>query len=142
MTRRRQAFAFVGIAAGYWAGMSHENVEIVRTSLEAWNHRDMDALRARYAEDVVTWPPKGWPEQGPFVGRDTVMAQWERMRQLWSEDDVEMLAEYIDAADRVAVRMIWRNRSHGPEADSAATAIFTIRDGRIRVAEFFWDHAE
>ena len=52
------------------------------------------------------------------------------------------MPEYFDAADRVAVRMIWRARSHGPEADSGATAIFTIRDGRIRIAEFFWDHAE
>ena len=83
--------------------MSQENVEIVRASLEAWNERDMDALRERYAEDVVTWPPTGWPEEGPFVGRDTVMAQWERMRGLWDEDDVEMLADYFGAADRVAV---------------------------------------
>jgi ketosteroid isomerase-like protein len=121
--------------------MSHENVEIVRASLEAWNERDMDALRERYAEDVVTWPPKGWPEEGPFVGRNTVVAQWERMRGLWEEDQVEMLADYIDAADRVAVRMTWRDRS-GSGADAGATAVFTIREGRIRVAEFFWDHAE
>jgi ketosteroid isomerase-like protein len=120
--------------------MSQENVEIVRASLEAWNERDMDALRERYAEDVVTWPPAGWPEEGPFVGRDTVMAQWERMRGLWDEE-MEMLADYIDAADRVAVRMTWRDRG-GSGADSGATAIFTIRGGRIRVAEFFWNHAE
>jgi ketosteroid isomerase-like protein len=121
--------------------MSQENVEIVRASLEAWNERDRHALRERYAEDVVTWPPKGWPEEGPFVGRDTVIAQWERMRGLWDEDEVEMLADYIDAADRVAVRMTWRDRS-GSRAESGATAIFTIREGRIRGAEFFWDHAE
>ena len=58
--------------------MSQENMEIVRASLDAWNERDMDVLRERYAEDVVTWPPTGWPEEGPFVDRDTVMAQWER----------------------------------------------------------------
>jgi ketosteroid isomerase-like protein len=121
--------------------MSQENVEIVRASLEAWNERDIDAQRERYAEDVVTWPPKGWPEEGPFVGRDTVMAQWERMRGLWDEDQVEMLTDYIDAADRVAVRMTWRDRS-GSRAETGSTAIFTIREGRIRVAEFFWDHAE
>jgi ketosteroid isomerase-like protein len=37
--------------------------------------------------------------------------------------------------------MTWHDRS-GSRADSGATAIFTIRRGRIRVAEFFWDHAE
>jgi hypothetical protein len=38
--------------------------------------------------------------------------------------------------------MIWRERGHGPEADAEATGIFTIRNGQIRVAEFFWDHVE
>ena len=122
--------------------MSQENAEIVRASLEAWNERDMDALRERYADDVVTWPPKGWPEEGPFVGRDTVMAQWERMRGLWDEGEVEMVADYIEAADRVAVRMIWHWKGPAPEADSEATALFTIRNGKIRVAEFFWNYAE
>ena len=61
--------------------MSRENVEIVRASMEAWNTRDMDALRKTYAEDVVTWPPKGWSEAGPFVGRERVIGQWERVRQ-------------------------------------------------------------
>ena len=122
--------------------MSQENVEIVRAGLEAWNARDMDAMRETYAEDVVTWPPDGWPEAGPFIGRDTVMGQWEEMRKLWDDRAVEMLTEYIDAADRVAVRMIWRARGHGPDEDSEATGIFTIRNGKIRVAEFFWDHAE
>ena len=122
--------------------MSQENVDVVRAGMDAWNARDMDAMRETYAEDVVTWPPRDWPEAGPFVGRDTVIGQWERMRELWADDEVEMLADYIDVADRVAVRMIWREKGHGPEADSEATGIFTIRDGKVRVAEFFWDHAE
>ncbi len=122
--------------------MSGENVEVVRTSMEAWNARDMDAMREAYAEDVVTWPPEGWSEAGPFVGRETVIGQWERMRELWSDDEVEMLTDYIDAADRVVVSMIWRERGHGHESDSGATGIFTIRNGKIRVAEFFWDHTE
>ena len=122
--------------------MSQENVEIVRVGMEAWNARDMESLHETYAEDVVTWPPTGWPEAGPFIGRDTVIGQWERMRDSWDDDEVEMLADYIDAADRVVVRMIWRERGHGPEADAEATGIFTIRNGQIRVAEFFWDHVE
>jgi ketosteroid isomerase-like protein len=122
--------------------MSQENVEIVRAGMEAWTARDMDALREIYAEDVVTWPPAGWPEAGPFMGRDTIIGQWERMRESWDDEEVEMLAHYIDAVDRVAVRMVWRERGHDPEADSEATGIFTIRSGKIRTAEFFWDHAE
>lgn len=122
--------------------MSQENVELARASLDAWTAHDLDGLRATYAEDVVSWPPVGWPEEGPFVGRDMVVGQWERMRQLWDDDQIEMHTDYIDAADRVAVRMVWRERGDGSAAESEATGIFTIRDGRIRVAEFFWDHTE
>ncbi len=76
------------------------------------------------------------------MGRDLVMSQWETMRDSWDDDEVEMLADYVDASDRVAVRMTWRDRGDGPTASSEATGIFTVRNGRIRVAEFFWDHAE
>jgi ketosteroid isomerase-like protein len=123
--------------------MSQENVEIVRAGLEAWSARDMEALRETYAEDVVTWPPEGWPEAGPFMGRDTVVGQWEQMRDTWDSDEVEMRASYIDAADRVAVRMVWRGGRDGASADMGeATGVFTIRNGKVRVAEFFWNHAE
>jgi ketosteroid isomerase-like protein len=122
--------------------MSQENVDLVRASLEAWVARDIERMSEAYAEDVVTWPPAGWPEAGPFLGREIVVGQWERMRDSWDDDEVEMLAEYADAADRVAVRMIWRERSDDPGPEAEATGVFTIRDGKIRVAEFFWDHAE
>ena len=122
--------------------MSQANVAIVRAGLDAWNARDIAALREAYAEDVVTWPPDGWPESGPFVGRDIVLGQWEQMRDSWDDDEIEMLADYIDAGDRVAVRMMWREKDSGPGNDAEATAIFTIRSGKIRVAEFYWDHAE
>ena len=38
--------------------------------------------------------------------------------------------------------MAWRARGDGPETGAEATGIFTIRNGKIRVAEFFWDHSE
>ena len=122
--------------------MSRENVEIVRAGMEAWNAHDMDVLRETYAEDVVTWPPEGWPEAGPFIGRDLVIGQWERMRDTWDSDEVEMLADYIDAGDRVAVRMMWRGRGERSDVAAEATGIFTIRNGKVRTAEFFWRHAE
>ena len=31
------------------------------------------------------------------MGRDTVMAQWDRMRGLWDEEEMQMLADYLDA---------------------------------------------
>ena len=58
--------------------MSQENVEIVRAAFEAWNAGDMDALRELYDPDVIVRTPEGWPEPGPFVGREAVMRQFEQ----------------------------------------------------------------
>jgi ketosteroid isomerase-like protein len=60
--------------------MSQENVEVLRELVAAWNAGDMDAVREIHAADVVTRPPDGWPEPGPFVGRAALMRQWNQMR--------------------------------------------------------------
>ena len=89
--------------------MSQENVEIVRAVFEAWNAGDMDALRELYDPDVIMRTPEGWPEPGPFVGREAVMRQWEQHRETLDADAVEPISDFIDAADRVVVRYLaWR----------------------------------
>ena len=63
--------------------MSQENVEIVRAFITAWNAGNMDAIREMYDPDVIMRFAEGWPEPGPFVGRDEVMRQLEQMRETW-----------------------------------------------------------
>src|SRR4051794_37441200 len=53
------------LTAGYWAAMSQENIEIVRSTFEAWNAGDMKGLREPLGPDVVMRMPEGWPEAGP-----------------------------------------------------------------------------
>ena len=63
--------------------MSQENVEIVRAAYETWNAGDVDALRELHDPDVIiVRTPEGWPEPGPFVGREAVMRQFEQLRDL------------------------------------------------------------
>jgi ketosteroid isomerase-like protein len=57
--------------------MSRENVEVVRAAFDAWNAGDMDAFRQLFHSDAIVRAPTGWPEPGPFVGRDAVMRQFE-----------------------------------------------------------------
>ena len=122
--------------------MSQENVEVVRAVIAAWNTGDMDALRELYDPDVIMRFAEGWPEPGPFKGRDAVMRQLEQMRETWDADAIELTGDFIHAADRVAVRQVWRGAGHGPEASIAATGVTTLRKGRIIHVEFFWDHTE
>ena len=122
--------------------MSQENVEVVRRAHEVWNAGDMDALRELYDPGIIWRGPEGWPEPGPYAGREAVMRQVNQMRETWDTDSFELISALIDVGDRVAVRFIWRGAGHGPEANIEATGVYTVRKGRIIAIEFFWDHAE
>ena len=95
-----------------------------------------------YDPDVIVRTAEGWPEPGPFVGREAVMRQWEQLRETWDADALEPISDFIDAGDRVVVRFIWRGAGHGPESNMELTGVYTVRKGRIFSMEFFWDHAE
>ena len=122
--------------------MSQANVEIGKAFFEAWNAGDMDAVREMYDPDVIMRMVEGWPEQGPFVGRDAVMRQWKQQREAFDADTAVPISDFIEAADRVVVRFVWRGAGHGPEATIEVTSVFTVRKSRIIFVEYFWDHAE
>ena len=122
--------------------MSPKNVEVIRASFAAWNAGDMAGLRDQYSPDAILVMPEGWPEPGPYVGRDAVMAQWERQRDTWDGDRLEPISEFIDAADRVVLRFIWHTAGHGPDSKIELTGVYTVRKGMVVHTEFFWDHAE
>ena len=122
--------------------MSQENVEVVRAGIDAWNRGDMNALRELYDPDIIVRAPEGWPEPGPFVGRDAVMHQWEQTRETWDADALEPISDFIDAAGQVVLRLVWRGARYGPEVNMEFTIIYTIRKGRISGLEYFWDHAD
>jgi hypothetical protein len=70
------------------------------------------------------------------------MRQWEQMRETWDADALEPIGDFIDAADRVVVRFIWRGVGHGPVSNLELTGVYTVRKRRIVGLEFFWNHAE
>jgi ketosteroid isomerase-like protein len=122
--------------------MSQENVEIVRASFAPWNAGDMDAYRDLYDADAVLRTPEGWPEPGPYFGREAVMRELEHMRSAWDTTAAEVISDFIEVADRVAVRFILRGVGQGPGVAQEMTALVTVRKGKILALEVFWDHAE
>ena len=122
--------------------MSQENVEIVRAAYDAYNARDMEAFRELYDPDaIIVRALDGWPESGPFVGRETVVRGFEELRATWDRDTLENV-HLIDAGDRIVGRATWRGIGRGPELNMEQTVVFTVRKGKIFLLEYFWDHAE
>jgi hypothetical protein len=64
------------------------------------------------------------------------------MRETFDADTVELTGDFAHAADRVVARWIWHGQGQGPEANMEVTTIYTIRNGRFREVEYFWDHVE
>ena len=122
--------------------MSQENVESLKAAFAAWNAGDMDALGEMYDLGAILQTPQGWPEPGPYVGREAVMRQLVQNRETWDADDLEPISDFIEVGDRVAVRFVWHGAGHGPEANLELTMVVTVRAGRTVYQEFFWDHAE
>ena len=123
--------------------MSQENVGVVRAAYRAWNAGDMDALREGFdPEAIIVRMPEGWPEPGPFVGRDAVMREVEQWRETFGSYETELVGDVIEAADRVVVRQVWHGVGQGPESHLESTVVFTLRKGRVFLMEYFWGHAE
>ena len=122
--------------------MSQENVDIVRAAYEAWNAGDMETFRELCHPDVIMRAIEGWPEPGPYVGREAVMGWLAQLRETWDADTVELTSDFIATGDRVAARTIWHGAGRGPEANMGMTIVQTVRDGRIFYVEYFWDHSK
>ena len=70
------------------------------------------------------------------------MRQVEQLRETWDSDSFELITDFFDVGDRVAVRFVWQGAGHGPESKIEVTGLYTVRRGKILSFEFFWDHAE
>ena len=69
--------------------MSRENVEVVLAAYAAWGAGEWEAQRASLDPDVFMRMAEGWPEPGPFLGRDAVERQLRQMRDTVEDGSAE-----------------------------------------------------
>src|SRR5438045_8716650 len=109
--------------------MSQENMEVVRAAVDAWNAEDVDAFADLIAPGVIMQAPEGWPEPGPFKGREAALRQFEQLRETWAFDALEVIGDFVEAGDRVAARGNWRGAGDGPEMGVEMTVVCPVRVG-------------
>jgi ketosteroid isomerase-like protein len=121
--------------------MSQQSVEIVRETFQRFEARDIDGLTALYAPDAITFAPEGWPESGPFVGRDAVIGQFARLFEDWADQHVALI-DSTEGGDWVVVRFEWRVRGSGSGVETRAemSAAYRFAGGRIAEVRFHWSH--
>jgi len=123
--------------------MSQENVELIQAFIEAYNAGEIDVTMDLCAVDVEAFPDASvFPETRPLVGRDEFGAFLKETRSAWVAARA-VTKEALNAdPDRVLVRTDWGGEgiSSGVETYSNLSAIYTIRDGQISRADYFFDH--
>jgi ketosteroid isomerase-like protein len=124
--------------------MSQENVEITLESFQRFRPSGLDEWARMLHPDAEITAPNGWPEQGPFIGREAVLRQFKRMVADWSEvrfEDIELAAE---SGDWVVMTWRWitRGATSGITAEFDLAGAFRIEDGLIIEGHFRWNRDE
>jgi hypothetical protein len=116
---------------------------VVRECCGLWNEERLaEAIERFWHPDAVLFHPQGWPEPGPSIVRDAAAEQFERVREDFDVDRLEIL-ELRDIDGVVVVRVLWivRGRTSGVDASIEMSGVYWFDDGGLIVRNaFYWDH--
>jgi ketosteroid isomerase-like protein len=123
--------------------MSQENLEVVRSAFGAFEKGDLSFVDL-WAEDATLTGPEGWPEKGPFHGREAIRGQFDRLTSDWSKSgfsDVEVVAT---EGDWVVMAFTWNAQGAASGLDLAVdmAAAYRFKDGAIHEGHFRWNRAD
>ena len=123
--------------------MSQENVERSRDFIAAYNRRDFDAAVESF-DPEIEWVLPAQQSSDSCRGPDEVKRFWEGLDETFEELRLEP-QEFVDAGDRVAVRLRFYGRGKGSGAEIEAEMyhqVTTFRDGTMVRIEYFSHWAE
>jgi ketosteroid isomerase-like protein len=114
--------------------MSQENVEIVRSALDAFARGGLDAAAEYWTDDIDHRSiPGAIDDRGPMHGKAAVRAYYQDWLDTFDNTWTEPV-ELIDAGEDQVVsvlRMGGRAKQSGIETNLTYAVLNTIRDGRI-----------
>ena len=112
--------------------MSHETVEVVRHSLDAYSRRDVDALRALTSPDVeLDWSESRSWLAGVYRGIEEALRFSEGYYEAFEEIAIKPDC-FIHAGELVVVPNVSHQRGrNGNTVSARSTLLYTVRGGRI-----------
>ena len=70
------------------------------------------------------------------------MREFEQLRETFDATSVRPISDFIDAGDRVVVRLAYHAEGHGPEMNFEMTQVITVRNGKVVEARGYMNRAE
>jgi len=121
--------------------MSERNVEMVLEAIRLFEAADFGRVDLWHPDCRIT-APEGWPEQGPFVGRDAVIAQFERLAADFGEQTLEIKTTSA-RDDWVVIEFEWTTRgsSSGAETQLQMAAAFRVQEDQLIEGHYRWSRA-
>ena len=119
--------------------MAESEIErLTRETLEAWNENAWDRFEELWDSGAEVVTPIAWPESGTFHGWAEIRAEYERLKDTWSADKLEVLG--LEArGDRALAHGRWSGtgQTSGFPFDLEVWWVHEVRDGRnLRIAYF------
>ena len=121
--------------------MSRENVDAIWKQNAAVRRGDLEAVAATMDPDILIRTDPRWPEQRIY-GQRAALA-W--FSELWESAGTDYRLEQVtDLGDRVLARWCWHIHGlhSGVEGEQRGSVIWTLREGRIILEEFFLEHEQ
>jgi ketosteroid isomerase-like protein len=124
--------------------MSREDVEVVLEAFRLFEESDFEGGMHLWHPDSRITGPEGWPEPGPFDGRDAVFAQFRRLAADWGENRFTEMEVVAERADWIVLTFRWEVRGGQSGAATARSfaAAYRVKDGRISEAHFRWSREQ
>jgi ketosteroid isomerase-like protein len=120
-------------------------VEIVKRMLDAYNAGDIDTMLSFYSADLEALPDASlFPEAEPLHGLEEWRAWLQEAGSAWVTPQYGISELFAVDDGRVVHRGNWGGEGATSRIALASgiTGIYTMRDGQISRAEYYFDHDE
>ena len=126
--------------AAYWAAVSEQNVIRTRAFIAAYNQRDFEAA-VEFFDPEIDWVLPALQRSDSCKGPEEVRRFWQGLDETFDELRLDP-QEFVDAGERVAVRLRYYGRGKGSGAELETEMyhqVTTFRDGTMVRIEYFTD---
>jgi ketosteroid isomerase-like protein len=120
--------------------MATENVDLLRSTYEAFGRGDIPAVMEAFADDITWHVPAVLPHGGDARGKEEVGGFFQRLASTWEDFGLEF-GDFVASGDRVCVIGRASGRLDGTQTGFGFVHCWTVRDGKCTDFDEYVDPA-